>query len=379
MSADYDISPLLQPLSVGAGLTLKNRFVLPGMQRNWCVDGAPDERLVAYYCRRALGGAALIMSESCGIEHPSTSRHRLFARINAETRGAWRTCIERVHDAGGRMFLQLWHQGAVDTDREMTRPGFVALSPSGVSPGGGNFGSAATTAELAGLRRAFVQGAIDAQDIGADGVEIHSCHGYLLDQFLWPVTNRRTDPYGGPSITKRAKIHAEIVHAIREATGPEFPISIRISQWKPQDYDAKIVSGPAELGELVRLLRAAGVDIFHVSTRRFWTAEWDGSDLGLAGWVKSFTEAPVIAVGSVGLDIDVMASFSGEDAHATGSSRIPELVRRFQRGDFDLVAVGRSQIADPEFVNKTAAGRLSEIRTFQRTDTSLDHDVVAAS
>ena len=136
------------------------------------------------------------------------------------------------------------------------------------------------------------------------------------------------------------------------------------------------VEEPGELGRLISLLREAGADLFHVSTRRFWTPEWAGSDLGLAGWVKSFTDAPVIAVGSVGLDIDVMASLSGEEARPTGASRIDELMHRFQRGDFDLVSVGRSQIGDPEWVTKMADHRLPDIRGFRANDTSLSHDVV---
>ena len=124
------------------------------------------------------------------------------------------------------------------------------------------------------------------------------------------------------------------------------------------------------------MLRSAGADIFHVSTRRFWTPEWDGSDLGLAGWAKSFTDAAVIAVGSVGLDIDVMASLDGQEGRPTGASRIDELVRRFQRGDFDLVSVGRSQIGDPEWVTKMTDHRIPDIRGFRADDTSLSHDVV---
>ena len=113
-----------------------------------------------------------------------------------------------------------------------------------------------------------------------------------------------------------------------------------------------------------------------MSTRRFWTPEWDGSDLGLAGWAKSFTDAAVIAVGSVGLDIDVMASLNGEEGQPTGASRIDELVRRFQRGDFDLVSVGRSQIGDPEWVTKMTDHRVPDIRAFRAGDPWLSHDVV---
>jgi 2,4-dienoyl-CoA reductase-like NADH-dependent reductase (Old Yellow Enzyme family) len=166
----------------------------------------------------------------------------------------------------------------------------------------------------------------------------------------------------------RAAFPAEVIAAVREATGPDFTISVRISQWKELDYEAKIATTPGELGQLVSMLRLAGADLFHVSTRRFWTPEWDGSDLGLAGWVKSFTDAPVIAVGSVGLDVDVMATLEGEEARPTGNSRIEDLVRRFRRGDFDLVSVGRSQIGDPDWVAKVRDDRIGDIRPFRRAD-----------
>jgi 2,4-dienoyl-CoA reductase-like NADH-dependent reductase (Old Yellow Enzyme family) len=324
-AVDYDITPLLQPLQV-RGLRLRNRFVMPGMQRYWCADGAPDERLREYYRRRVLGGVSLVISESCAVDHPSATKNPTFARISPDTREAWRACVAGVHEAGGAMFLQLWHQGAVNYGGDAdSNPAFVALSPSGLSHPGESFGRAATEAELDSLKRAFVQGALDAQEIG---------------------------------------------------TGPDFVISVRISQWKESDYDAKIVEEPAELGRLIPMLRSAGADIFHASTRRFWMPEWEGSDLGLAGWVKSFTDAPVIAVGSVGLDIDVMASLDGQEGNPTGASRIAELVRRFQRGDFDLVSVGRSQIGDPKWVAKVADHRIPDIRPFRAGDPWLSHDTV---
>jgi 2,4-dienoyl-CoA reductase-like NADH-dependent reductase (Old Yellow Enzyme family) len=377
-AADYDLTPLLQPLDI-RHLRLGSRFVMPGMQRGWCVDGAPDLRLRDYYRRRILGGTGLVISESCAIDHPSATKDPTFAQISPATKQAWQACIEAVHGAGGRMFLQLWHQGGVNYGGDAERnPAFVALSPSGLANPDEAFGRAATVAELESIKAAYVQGAIDAQHIGADGVELHGCHGFLLDQFLWPKTNLRTDQYGGPSITDRATFPAEVVAAVRRAVGSEFVIGMRLSQWKESDYEAKIVTSADELRQLVTLLRSAGVDLFHVSTRRFWTPEWDGSDLGLAGWVKSFTDAKVIAVGSIGLDIDVMATLTGHEARPTGAKRIDELLRRFQRGDFDLVSVGRSQIGDPDWVSKMRDGLILQIRAFRKDDTTLSHDVVAA-
>jgi 2,4-dienoyl-CoA reductase-like NADH-dependent reductase (Old Yellow Enzyme family) len=362
-----DIAPLLQPLEIGQ-LRLRNRFVLPGMQRAWTVDGAPTERMREYYRQRALGGTALVITEACAVDHPSATSNSLFGWLTARTAGAWASCVDAVHSAGAAIFLQLWHQGAVDTGEADKVPGFVALSPSGLAHPDKPFGRAASAAELAAIRQAFVRSAVYARETGADGVEIHACHGYLLDQFLWPAINRRTDRYGGAAMAGRAAFPAEVIAAVREATGPDFTISVRISQWKELDYEAKIAATPGELGQLVSILRSAGADLFHVSTRRFWTPEWDGSDLGLAGWVKSFTSAPVIAVGSVGLDVDVMATLEGEEARPTGASRIEDLVRRFRRGDFDLVSVGRSQIGDPDWVAKVSDDRIGDIRPFRRAD-----------
>ncbi|MGH3246154.1 MAG: 12-oxophytodienoate reductase, partial [Trebonia sp.] len=294
--AGAEITPLLRPLRVGE-LHLKNRFVMPGMQRAWCVNGAPGEKLREYYRRRALGGTALVVSEACAVDHPSSASNPMFARLDAGTRDAWRACVEAVHEAGGRMFLQLWHQGAVDTGK--AEPGFAALSPSGLAKEGKPFGRPASAAELSAIGQAFARGAVAAREIGADGVEVHACHGYLLDQFLWSETNRRADRYGGAGIADRAVFPAEVVAGVRAAVGPGFPVSIRLSQWKEVDYGAKIAGSPAELGRLVSILRSAGADLFHVSTRRFWTPEWPEADRdrGLAGWVKEFTDAPVIAVG----------------------------------------------------------------------------------
>src|ERR1700749_1705666 len=169
--AEHDITPLLQPFQV-RGMRLRNRFVMPGMQRYWCADGAPDLRLREYYRRRVLGGASLVISESCGVDHPSATKNPTFARISPNTREAWRACVAGVHDAGGAMFLQLWHQGAVNYGGDAgSNPAFVPPSPPGGAPPGEQFGRAATEADLDSLKRAFVQGALDAAEIGAAGVE----------------------------------------------------------------------------------------------------------------------------------------------------------------------------------------------------------------
>jgi 2,4-dienoyl-CoA reductase-like NADH-dependent reductase (Old Yellow Enzyme family) len=220
-----------------------------------------------------------------------------------------------------------------------------------------------------------VRGALAAREIGAAGVEVHACHGYLLDQFLWAETNRRTDGYGGDDIRARVRFPAEIVAAIREALGEEFPISFRFSQWKEVNYNARIAPTPEELRTMLTILRAAGVDVFHASARYFCVPEWPDSDLGIAGWTKSMTDAPVIAVGSVGLDTDVMDNFFGKEAKSTGETGLLELLRRFNNREFDLISVGRSLIGDWEWANKVREGRLSQIRMFTKRDVIGDLEV----
>jgi 2,4-dienoyl-CoA reductase-like NADH-dependent reductase (Old Yellow Enzyme family) len=160
---------------------------------------------------------------------------------------------------------------------------------------------------------------------------------------------------------ERTRFGAAIVRACREAVGPDFPIVLRFSQWKQQDYGAKLAQNPDELSVFLAPLVDAGVDVFHCSTRRFWLPEFEGSDLNLAGWTKRLTGKPTITVGSVGLDQEFLGAFGGQNSEVRG---LEELILRFDRGEFDLVAVGRALLQDPEWVEKVGAGRTAEIRAF---------------
>ena len=373
--SDLDLSPLFTPFKMGS-ITLPNRFVLPGMQRQWCEDGAPLPKLGEYYRRCIEGGAALVISESCGVDHPSATQVPIFCRLTPATADAWAGCVREVKAAGGLMLMQLWHEGAIRTEGgEGPWAQYPTLSPSGLAHAKKPNGRAATTEELTEIRDAFIRSAILAKEIGVDGVEVHAAHGYLLDQFLWAETNRRTDGYGGDDIRDRARLPAEIVAGIRERLGPDFVISFRFSQWKEVNYSARVAESPDDLAVMLTILRKAGVDAFHASARRFWVPEWTDSDLGIAGWTKSLTDAPVIAVGSVGLDIDVMENFFGKDAKPTGKEGMRDLVRRFGNGEFDLISIGRGHIGDQGIVNKIRAGRFDEIRPFTRHDLLGDLEV----
>ena len=354
-------SPLFTPFTLNR-LTLPNRWVMPAMQRGMCSEGKPSAELAAYYRRRAEGGVGLIIGESAAIDHPSATVQPTSAHIDASTRDGWARCVDEVGAAGGAMLLQLWHEGALRTDGE-------ALSPSGLAHPGRASGRAATLGELAEIRDGFVRSALIAQEVGATGVEVHAAHGYFLDQFLWHGTNVRDDGYGGPDVAHRARFPAEIVAAIRQACGPAFAITLRFSQWKEADYGARVAQTPDDLATMVGMFREAGVDALHCSNRRFWEGEWDGDRRNLAGWTKQVSGLPTITVGSVGLDTDVMTVFMEQvDPGARVAEAIDELEERLAAGEFDLVAVGRALIGDPDFVRKVERRDYAAIRTFSRAD-----------
>ncbi len=362
-----DTAALFTPFEVN-GITLQNRFVMPAMQRGMAADGDPSASLADVYRSRVEGGVGLIISESTAIDHYSANWQPNAVRMEPRTLASWRSVISAVKGAGGVFFQQLWHPGAMRVPGPDGAPyDRPSLSPSGLLQRGVQSGREMTLAEMAEIREAYVQAALLAKGLGADGVEVHGAHGYLLDQFLWAETNVRTDGYGGDAIEARLRFPAEVVGAIRYAVGPNFPISYRFSQWKEVDFEARVVTSPDELNLLLSTLRDAGVDLFNVSARRFHQPEWpELGDLGLAGWAKSLTDAPIIAVGSVGLTTDLASElWLGQNTMPETARSIHRLVERFERGEFDLVAVGRAHLADAAWVNKVREGRYEDINGYE--------------
>ncbi len=361
-----DLAPLFTPLTIGT-LTLANRFVMPAMQRGFASGGVPSADMARYYRRRIEGGVALVIGEGTAVNHPSATDYLDFALLTPAALEGWKRVLGAVHEAGGRMFLQLWHQGGVREEGKGYHPQAPSLSPSGLRLPGVPGGRAMTLQDLADVRDAFVEGAAAARAAGFDGVEIHCAHGYLLDQFLWPEVNLRTDDYGG-SLERRARFPCEVVRAVRAEVGADFPISLRFSQWKTRMVDATNFADPGELQQVLSLFTAAGVDVFHASTRRFWLPEFPGSELGLAGWTKRLTGKPVITVGSVGLESDIMSSLEGADTESSAAAGLVPLLQRFQAGEFDLVAVGRAVLGDADWVLKVRDGRFESLQAFSRAN-----------
>jgi 2,4-dienoyl-CoA reductase-like NADH-dependent reductase (Old Yellow Enzyme family) len=364
-----DLSPLFEPFRIGA-LRLRNRFVLPAMQVGFVERCGPSQRMIDYLRARAEGGTALIFSESCAPDHPSSYWQPVFCVLSRESESGWAQVIEAVKGAGACFFMQLWHPGG----QRIPSPGFAhadhpTLSPSGLIQEGRGNGRAMTADEMNDLKAAYVRAAETAKRLGADGVELHAAHGYLMDQFLWAETNLRTDGYGGAALGDRARFPLEVVAAIRAATGPAFPISLRFSQFKEVDYGARVFAAPEELAEFAALAKSAGVNLLNVSSRRFGKPEWPEHHAarGIAGWTRLLGGLPVITTGSVGLDKDMFADlFDGADPALRLAADLAELLHRFAAGEFDLVGVGRMQIANPDFVARLASGSLDTLRLYRK-------------
>lgn len=347
-------------------LELKNRFVMAPMTRSFSRDGVPGPDVAAYYRRRAENEVGLILSEGTVIDRPSSSNDPDVPHFHGEAALAgWKRVIDEVHAAGGKMGPQLWHMGVMPPMkmRDDWTPPVPFEGPSDRVNAGKTNGRAMSESDIADTIAAFGRAAKAAQDLGFDMVELHGAHRYLIDQFFWEVTNTRADQYGGPTIGERTRFAAEVIREVRRQIGAEIVLQIRLSQWKPTAYDNKLARTPQELEAWLTPLIEAGVDMLHCSQRRFWEPEFEGSDLNFAGWAKKITGVPTITVGSVGLSGEFTAAFRGDGSTPTP---LDELVRRFDRGDFDLVAVGRALLMDPEWVAKVRDDRTDDMLGFSK-------------
>lgn len=355
---------LFSPVTVG-NLKLANRIVMAPMTRGFSPNGVPGENVAEYYKRRAENQVGLIITEGTLINHPAAAEglNRPNFYGTAALNG-WSQVVKAVHKVGGKIVPQLWHVGtARKTNGDNPNPEAPPIGPSGIDlMTGEKVTTPMTMAEIEQIIEAFATASADAKKLGFDGIEIHGAHGYLIDQFFWEKTNHRQDKYGG-NMRARSQFAVEIVQACRKAVGPDFPIIFRYSQWKTGSYQTKLANTPEELSIFLAPLVEAGVDIFHCSTRRYWEPEFDGSTLNLAGWTKKITGKPTITVGSVGLDTNFIEFFAeGKGAKATS---ILPLIERLEKGEFDLVAVGRALLADPAWATKIRENRISDLIPFE--------------
>jgi 2,4-dienoyl-CoA reductase-like NADH-dependent reductase (Old Yellow Enzyme family) len=343
-STEPDLSSLWQPLRLGPAES-RNR-VMFSAHATW---HEPD-RYAAYLGARARGGAGAIFTGAMCV-HPSSHN----GWVNAwepETSVHYRKWSDAVHEHGSILVSQLHHMGLQGMPAQTFAMMSDVLSPSAgmSSPMWGHFGHELRSDEIAELVEYFARSAEIARDGGMDGVEIHAAHGYLLFSFLSPLTNRRTDQYGG-SVENRSRIVVETIRAVRERVGDDYMVGLKYGFDEhigplgitPQDAQACLQFIAAETNIDYVSLSGSG---YHSLQHLVPTAESD-----LSGHMAEYGPQVRDAVGG---RIPVLAT--------CGIRTVEQAARIVASGKVDMVGMVRPQLADPEMVNKAQSGRSSEIR-----------------
>lgn len=346
-------------------LNLPNRIVMAPMTRSMSPGGVPTAEVAGYYRRRAENGVGLIITEGTGVGRPAAVNDPNMPRFHGEAALAgWQRVVDEVHAAGGRIAPQLVHVGhKLSKSAQGWMPPAPYESPSGLSVTGERVGRQMSKADVADTIEAFARAASDAERLGFDGIELMGAHGYLINQFFYDDLNLRDDEYGGATLIERSRFAIDVLKAVRSVVSSGFPVILRLSQWKPKDFNARLAETPKVLEQWLGVLAEAGVNAFHLSQPKFWQPafpEIDG-ELNLAGWVKKLTRVTAITVGSVGLSGDVYESFAGKSAK---SAPLDGLLARLARGEFDLVAVGRPLLQDPAWLENVRQRRVDRISDF---------------
>ena len=361
--AQNPIAGLLTPFR-SANLDLANRVVMAPMTRYFSPGGIPGPDVAAYYAKRAEAGVGLIVTEGAFIPHPAAGfAETIPVLYGDQAMAAWRTVNDAVHAHGSKIAAQLWHIGSQFLPGGSEGHEAEHVSASGFAEPGQTLGKALTLGEIDQLIDAYAAAALNSKNAGFDAVELHAAHGYLIDGFFWQGSNVRSDKYGG-SLQDRTTFGADIVRECRVRCGPDFPIIMRYSQWKNADYNARLAETPQELEMFLAPLVDAGVDLFDCSTRRFLEPAFPEGEMGLAGWTKKLSGKPTMAVGSVGLNTDLFGSLG--DHGAQTSANIAQLMEMFERGDFDLVAIGRMLITHPDWIAKVSRGEHDKLAPFSK-------------
>ena len=319
-------------------LLLKNRIVFPPMATWYATSfGEVTPRLISYHRERAAGGVGLNFVEFTVIDpHGKLDPHMLGAYDDAQVPGL-KALAQAVHDAGGKIALQISHAGR--RARSSNNGGHRPWAPSPVAELGGEIPSEMNQTQIEFIQECFQKAALRAKRAGFDAVEVHCAHGYMIHQFLSPLSNRRTDRYGG-NLENRSRFALETVACVRQAVGDEFPLFCRVS-------GDEFIDGGSSLEEakvFAKSLERAGADCIDVSAGVYETAERTvppmamdrGCNIGLAREIKPHVNVPVIGVGRI--------------------KTLEEAEAILQDGAADLVAMGRALIADPELLQKAREG-----------------------
>ena len=339
-----DFKKLFEPGQIGQ-MQVRNRIVMPPMGTGYHSEGGyVSQRFIDYLEARAKGGAGLIIIEvTAPALECNVSGYQLTLGDDSYIPG-FRDLVEAVHRHGAKIAVQLHHSSWELMGKERVQVGpSPVIVPARVMGVSGTPPHELTQEEIRERVQWFAAAAGRAKEAGLDGVEVHGAHQYLVASFLSPSTNKRTDEYGG-SAENRARFMIEIIRAIRETVGPDFPVWPRLNGQEFGFEDALTIE---ETKQNVPLFVEAGANAVHVSAYGAYSfairapiCDIPGFQIPLAEEVKKVTSVPVIAVGRLDAEL-------GEQI--------------LEEGKADFVAIGRRLIADPELPNKVASGRLDEI------------------
>lgn len=327
-------------------LTIRNRAVMSPMGTDLAdTNGNASPRLIAYYAERAKGGIGLIINEYTGVDDVDSipTQHNLRMAQDYNVKAA-EELTRTVHQYGAKIFAQLHHGGATSksafTGRQNLSPSGVPITPAGEVP------REMTLEDIKRVQEKFVAAAVRCKKAGYDGVELHGAHGYLITQFFSKYYNRRTDAYGG-SVENRCRFIDEIIAGIRAKLG-NYPISVRMcgDEMTPEPGFLTQEDGL----EIAKHLEAQGIDCINISMGSSWNGNANCEPFSYTpGWKKHVAKAYKAA-----LSIPVIA---------TNTIKDPDFAESLlEEGVCDFVALGRSQFADPEFMNKARAGHPEKIR-----------------
>ena len=336
------LEKLFSPFSIGS-LKLANRIVMPPMATNYATpEGFVTDRQIAYYVERARGGVGYITVEHTGIHQQGKASPKMLMIHSDENAEKIKNLVQAVHAAGGKIVVQINHAGRQTfskvTGETIVGPSAVPVLPAMETP------RELTIREIEDLVATFTIAAERVKNTGADGVELHMAHGYLICSFLSPFSNKRKDRYGG-TIAGRARFALEVLRSVRQRVGSGFPVICRLSG------DEYVAGGlnVEDTRQIAKLLEKEGADALHISACNaasgflnhppYYVTE--GVFVHLAEAVKARVDIPVITVGRIRNPLMADQIIAG--------------------GKADLISMGRALIADPRLPQKAKEGRLAEI------------------
>jgi NADPH2 dehydrogenase len=320
------LSLLNKPIQIG-GTQLKNRIVMaPMQQRMGTHEAFAIDHHIHHYGERAKGGVGLVIIESTSISENGRLFQDDIGIFLDQHIAPLKQIVSSIHENNTKAFIQLCHGGrkaSPENKGKMLAPSSLAFNEEYGNP------NELTIEEIQKIKEQFVTAARRSVEAGFDGIELHVAHGYLLHQFLSPLSNQRTDEYGG-SFENRMKFVKEVLITVRKEVGNDYPVIIRVSA---SDYHKEGLT-PEIVGEVVKLLEPLGLDAVHVSSGGLLpigpSEVYPGYQVPYAETIKKFASVPVIAVGLI------------------HTKEMAEDILESEKAD--CIAIGRPLLEDPYYV-----------------------------